>query len=761
MKKFVSVILSFAMVVSLIFTTNVFADEGIKIQINGVEQVYDQMPVIVNGRTLVPMRGIFEALGADVEWIDATKTVVGSRDRQYVKLRLDSDTVYINGIEQEKKLDVPATIINGRTMVPVRFIAETLGETVEWDDSTKTVKITSDYLTKVAVSDKLAVLPSTMHRPIPTEFATSNDWNDLTFYDSVVGNENESDIKVVPGAEIFSPEQFISNASFETPEKIIETPYGKFEEIDVEGQSFDKAIRVITHTVPEKTNLHVLKYGRAIENKFNKGDDLTFSCQARLTDGGQDGSGRIWISLQHPETFDKVFWHSLEVTKEWQTFTITGIAREKYDDFAIRFGYCDAPQTIEIGDVKIIDEGCDRGKGLEKDAAWRKEAIERIKQIRMGDFKVVVKDSEGNVIPDADVNFDMFESAIPLGTCTNPDMLRSEKQSPYFSSFFNCAVLEHWTKWGPYEEDGGEQARYSVNRARELGAIYMRGHVMIFDYPKTPSGTVLLPDDLVANYDNVDFADLRIKDWIYKISDDFAGEIYEWDVANEILGHEAASAGSVYGNLTPKYYDKIFKWAREVNPESKLFLVEGRGMFRNQQGFEQIADNLKANEHSFDAIGIQSHHSEIWLSPEELDALYTHLAEKYNCTITLSEYTQEYGDEGYNGNYTRDFVISALANKYVNGICLWNFRKTNSDLDPIMMDAEYNLRPGGEQLLDIFYNKMWTHDAKAKTDAEGTGVIRGYYGNYDVTVTHNGKTKTIMAAFHPGYENVLEIVIDK
>ena len=70
-------------------------------------------------------------------------------------------------------------------------------------------------------------------------------------------------------------------------------------------------------------------------------------------------------------------------------------------------------------------------------------------------------------------------------------------------------------------------------------------------------------------------------------------------------------------------------------------------------------------------------------------------------------------------NYTRNFLISALANKYVNGICLWNFRKTDSDLDPVMMDKDFNMLEGGKQLLDIFYNKMWTHDANAKTDAKG------------------------------------------
>ena len=57
------------------FTFNAFASEEIKVTIDGKAQTYDVMPIIENGRTLVPMRGIFEALGAEINWEDATKTV--------------------------------------------------------------------------------------------------------------------------------------------------------------------------------------------------------------------------------------------------------------------------------------------------------------------------------------------------------------------------------------------------------------------------------------------------------------------------------------------------------------------------------------------------------------------------------------------------------------------------------------------------------------------------------------------------------------
>lgn len=57
------------------------------------------------------------------------------------------------------------------------------------------------------------------------------------------------------------------------------------------------------------------------------------------------------------------------------------------------------------------------------------------------------------------------------------------------------------------------------------------------------------------------------------------------------------------------------------------------------------------------------------------------------------------------------------------------------------------------------YNKWWTRDAKATTDKNGVATIRGFYGDYDVTVSAKGKTVTEMVAFHKGYDNVLEIVI--
>ena len=102
-----------------------------------------QDPVIIDGRTLVPMRTIFEALGADVQWIDenGVQSIVATTEDTTINMTINSDKFYVNG--EEKILDVPAQLINDKTMVPIRAISESLGCYVGWDQDAMTVVIQS------------------------------------------------------------------------------------------------------------------------------------------------------------------------------------------------------------------------------------------------------------------------------------------------------------------------------------------------------------------------------------------------------------------------------------------------------------------------------------------------------------------------------------------------------------------------------------------------------------------------------------------
>jgi len=111
----------------------------IRVTINGVPLVMDVAPTIQNGRTLVPMRAIFETLGASVHWDDATSVIRAYRREDAIVLQLGNRTAWVNG--PSRQLDVAPVAIAGRTMVPLRFVAEALGAQVEWIDATRTVTV--------------------------------------------------------------------------------------------------------------------------------------------------------------------------------------------------------------------------------------------------------------------------------------------------------------------------------------------------------------------------------------------------------------------------------------------------------------------------------------------------------------------------------------------------------------------------------------------------------------------------------------------
>ena len=144
MKKNVLRVLALAVLMCL-FTVFVSAEEvkPVYVMLNG-EYVdcasYGQEATIVEGRTMVPLRAIFEALGATVEWNQETKTVSSVLGDTEISLTIGENKLIKNG--EEIVLDVPALIMNGRTLVPVRAVSESFGVYVEWDANTRTVVLT-------------------------------------------------------------------------------------------------------------------------------------------------------------------------------------------------------------------------------------------------------------------------------------------------------------------------------------------------------------------------------------------------------------------------------------------------------------------------------------------------------------------------------------------------------------------------------------------------------------------------------------------
>ncbi len=135
MKKLVSILASM-----MILTSSIYAQE-INLKINNEIIETEIKPVQESGTTLVPLRIVGEYLGAEIEWNQETQTVIITKDNQIIDLIIGSKVVKVNGVEQI--LQCAPKLIQGTTMVPIRLVSEHLGSTVVWEQETATVFIES------------------------------------------------------------------------------------------------------------------------------------------------------------------------------------------------------------------------------------------------------------------------------------------------------------------------------------------------------------------------------------------------------------------------------------------------------------------------------------------------------------------------------------------------------------------------------------------------------------------------------------------
>ena len=756
MKKLISVILSIVMIASIV-PLMVFADNSISITIDGKAQIYDVMPVIENGRTLVPMRAIFEALGADIYWNDAKKTVLGKKDDTEVTLQIGNTNAKVNN--KDVTLDVAATIIEGRTMVPVRFISEALGCTVNWDDTTKTVIITGK-----PAKPAMAELVSTVHRNVPTEFEKSNDLNDIIHFEGMTPEQQETTYLNVKsqGEVVCTEDKFLESITYGKEE------YGKAEVIDVDGQPFKKALRITCTTVPEKTANFIVRTKATPERTPGAGVDkndvmlLAFRMRTISTDAA-DGLGKVQVQIEHPESFKKALFNYATAGNDWTVIYLGFKGVQDATSIGIRGGF--AKQVVELGGIEItnLGPGFDLSKlptasefpaSLQPDAQWRKDANKRIEKIRKGDFSVIVKDKDGNVIPNAEVEFDMFEHEFQFGNSVTKSIHENPTYAEKHRELFNAAVLEHFLKWQAYEGNR-EESRREVETAKAAGVKYLRGHSLFWEKMKGSGNWYLTPPDL-ETISTKDAYLARCEEHVKEICEDFYEDFIEWDVINEIDSDKMFA--DKFGDDTWK---SQFEMARKYSKEgTDLYYNDNTQHLAGTTYFDTL-EKFIATGADFDGIGFQSHYDRNVPDVEEIIAIYEKMENYGDKKLKVTEFTNAITDMAYQGNFTRDIMIASFAEDDMTGFILWNFWDSSADDSfRTIYDNNWNLKPAGKQFIDLVYNKWWTKDAKAVTDAQGKATVRGFYGDYDITVNANEKTKTVMAAYHKGYDNVLEITIE-
>ncbi|MGF7036049.1 hypothetical protein J2T17_007100 [Paenibacillus mucilaginosus] len=137
--KIPSSILASFLFLSTIFTPAAHAEEPVRVFVNDFQVIYNQLPIVDEGTTLVQFRPSFEELGFQVQWDEASRSVIGTMPNTKIVLQMDNKTAYVNG--EPKELPAAPRISNGSAFVPIRFLGESTGAEVTWDPKTNHVVI--------------------------------------------------------------------------------------------------------------------------------------------------------------------------------------------------------------------------------------------------------------------------------------------------------------------------------------------------------------------------------------------------------------------------------------------------------------------------------------------------------------------------------------------------------------------------------------------------------------------------------------------
>ena len=376
---------------------------------------------------------------------------------------------------------------------------------------------------------------------------------------------------------------------------------------------------------------------------------------------------------------------------------------------------------------------------LNKDAEWRIDALERIEDIRKGDFSVVVVDSWGTPLSDVKVDVEMYEHEFEWGTAVNQNILNDKRLQENVSRYFNSAVLENELKWSLYEANK-ERPKKMIELLNSLGIDTIRGHCLVWDRNMRKNDTSV-PPDLPGLYNDRTAMTERIRSHIEEIMTDMDGLISDWDVLNEACNNTTMQ--DIYGReLIKEWFDMALDYGGNTSLYYNDFMMSG-------QLFE-LLDTMENLGVIYDGIGIQSHYS----GAKNMNDIYDFYKKltSYGKELKVTEYDFATSDEQLRAEFTRDLMILTFSVEEFEGFYLWGIKGKNY----VCFDGSWNPRPALEQIEDLIYNKWMTIDS-TRTDQNGYADFRGFYGSYKISVIARGVKKTVWVDCHKGEDNVIYV----
>lgn len=540
----------------------------------------------------------------------------------------------------------------------------------------------------------------------------------------------------------------------------------KVSEVSVADQNFEKALDAVTTEVGQKAWDAQIYFNLDHTKKIEKGDVLFFGCKVRGISSVTNkeamfvtANTRIRPDRSTSANFDITSPINANDESDWKQIfgAVAAPAASGDTDGAWVFQLSNAIQELQIADVFVIDFGKEipvksfpvmtkSYAGMEEDAQWRKDALDRIEQIRKSDVTVKVVDEQGAPVENAEVRVEQTRHAFGFGTIVNVDdysrmdASTRQKYRETFSQFaHNRAGFENALK-SNYITDPQRQVQIDewLNYFNEKD-IDVRGHVLIYgqdsrlnNVDMNGTKTDLENKDLLTSDTEEGRAALR--DWtanhISTYVSKYQGQIYNWDVVNEnMTAHDWSDRLGGYDALVT-----WFNEAHEADPEAKL-TYNDYGILSRDSGHQnyhyELCKYLVDHDSAMTTIGIQGHVSLI--SPEEIISILDRFS-TLGKEIEITEFTYEDDDPEFQAQFTRDFMIAVFSEEAVTSLTTWGFWEgCMYQPKAAMVDKNFNLKPNGQVWMDLVYDQWWTKES-GNTDNAGVYTARAFLGNHNVTI---------------------------
>ncbi len=419
------------------------------------------------------------------------------------------------------------------------------------------------------------------------------------------------------------------------------------------------------------------------------------------------------------------------------------------------FGAGATAQTIEILPKRLSKPqfgGPAYGEADRKpDAPWRLKANARIEKLRKGDLLIQVRDAAGKAVPGAKIEVRMKKHGFVFGTAISGRRLMNP--SPDFDTYretaktlFNGAVLDNDMKWYAWE----------ANRQTPLAAVKwlrdhvgpVRGHTLVW-----PNWQYMPKADAEKFQKDPTGLQEHILKHIRDEAGALRGQIRDWDVINEPYTNYRFM--EVLGDAAMIEW---FKTARQADPQARLFVNDYDNIedsdAEHAAAYEKVIRYLLDNGAPLDGIGLQSHFFHRSRQPARTMELLDRYA-KFGLPLQITELDVPERDDKIRADQQRDLITLFFSHPAVDSITHWGFWE-GSHWYPAaaMFDIDWTIRPNGQAYRDLVF-KTWWSDAEGQSDARGQFSTRGFYGDYEITVSAGGKTKVVPFALQKNGKSLI------